>query len=1021
MNSSAPGQTLYTSGRRSSYQPLASTAALDGDDGDGRSYPPPFESRAYNYDYEAAAPAQSATIGTSSGAVASVSNALSAAARLRGSKQKLLWITALACLGFVFHTFTSPSTDAHNWHPHLGSDLQPEEPLNVPVDFYDPPSEKPLDPPPPPPPSSDQHDSSSSSNASTGDEGEPDLSEFAKPRRRIRPSSPDPWSDVTSSTFKGRQWLSSDRFGSTDRGWQGMQDPPFESTRPPPARYLIKAYEYAVKLMQKDWNAAKMGRGSSWDEHTGRVRMIDRKWMQWIGRQGWKFPLQAAYKVAELGHGKLGEQTMNPVQTDQTVGEAKTEEARRETEREERRDWVKRAFLHAWEGYKKHAWGHDELSPVSALWSNNYNGWGATLVDNLDTLLIMNLSHEYNLARQHVSQIDFTYLMPSSTRFFSTSHLPPLSSLDVEFDPSRDYAQDESDYEKQEQIHNKWISSRLQASVSPFSPATIPLFETTIRYLGGLISAYDLSGGDPLMLQRAKELGDWLLPSLNTNWGLATPRYKIGSNPDGAPSGRSVLAEVGSLGMEMIRLSMITGDETYFVAAQRAMDTLETRFSSSPPITSKGGKVRGRLGSLLPSHINPDQPQMMQGEYTFGGLADSYYEYLIKQAQLTSFSNPQFERMYEKAIESAYEYLIRPVESVPGREHDLTTIGTMNWGSYRHELQHLTCFAGGMLGLGAKLMQRPRDLEIAKNFTEACVWVYESSTTGIGGEQTTFFEKNDASRFVSIKEPGGATVETPRGSPMGVRTANRKQIGRPETIESVFYMWRITGDRYWQDRGWQMFTSWVEHSITESGFATVGDVNVVPARKEDSMESFVTAETLKYYYLLFSPRDFISLDDFVFNTEAHPFMIPKLASSTSPRHFEPLWSGPEPELEEQGFVDQIGEGTWVQKWSRVLQASKLAKGLREDDKKKKGAGWFGGLGKGDVNTGQRADANKVKQDEAIREPVKFRKPIRPSEEELERAGKLEAGSAEEWKLKDDGRWRAAGGGGRGMGGGPPPI
>lgn len=52
---------------------------------------------------------------------------------------------------------------------------------------------------------------------------------------------------------------------------------------------------------------------------------------------------------------------------------------------------------------------------------------------------------------------------------------------------------------------------------------------------------------------------------------------------------------------------------------------------------------------------------------------------------------------------------------------------------------------------------------------------------------------------------------------MGVRTANRKQIGRPETIESVFYMWRLTGDRYWQDRGWQMFTSWVEHSITESG------------------------------------------------------------------------------------------------------------------------------------------------------------------------------------------------------------
>ena len=68
------------------------------------------------------------------------------------------------------------------------------------------------------------------------------------------------------------------------------------------------------------------------------------------------------------------------------------------------------------------------------------------------------------------------------------------------------------------------------------------------------------------MLERAKELGDWLLPSLNTDWGLAVPRYKIGFNPDGGPSGRAVLAEVGSLGMELIKLSMITKDETYYIA-----------------------------------------------------------------------------------------------------------------------------------------------------------------------------------------------------------------------------------------------------------------------------------------------------------------------------------------------------------------------------------------------------------------------------------------------------------------------
>lgn len=52
---------------------------------------------------------------------------------------------------------------------------------------------------------------------------------------------------------------------------------------------------------------------------------------------------------------------------------------------------------------------------------------------------------------------------------------------------------------------------------------------------------------------------------------------------------------------------------------------------------------------------------------------------------------------------------------------------------------------------------------------------------------------------------------------LGVKKSNPRFIGRPETIESVFYQWRLTGDRKWQDRGWQMFTSWMEHSITESG------------------------------------------------------------------------------------------------------------------------------------------------------------------------------------------------------------
>lgn len=56
---------------------------------------------------------------------------------------------------------------------------------------------------------------------------------------------------------------------------------------------------------------------------------------------------------------------------------------------------------------------------------------------------------------------------------------------------------------------------------------SIPTFETTIRYLGGLLSAYDLSGDD-LMLKRAKELGDWIMGSFGTTKGLPLGKYQLG-------------------------------------------------------------------------------------------------------------------------------------------------------------------------------------------------------------------------------------------------------------------------------------------------------------------------------------------------------------------------------------------------------------------------------------------------------------------------------------------------------------
>jgi mannosyl-oligosaccharide alpha-1,2-mannosidase len=120
---------------------------------------------------------------------------------------------------------------------------------------------------------------------------------------------------------------------------------------------------------------------------------------------------------------------------------------------------VKETFIHSWEGYKKHAWLQDEVTPVSGGYKNGYGGRGATLVDTLDTLIIMGLDKEFSSALKAVSKIDF-----------STS-----------------------------------------------ADAILNLFETTIRYLGGLLSAYDLGKTKHhVLLDKATELGDMLYGAFDT-------------------------------------------------------------------------------------------------------------------------------------------------------------------------------------------------------------------------------------------------------------------------------------------------------------------------------------------------------------------------------------------------------------------------------------------------------------------------------------------------------------------------
>lgn len=201
--------------------------------------------------------------------------------------------------------------------------------------------------------------------------------------------------------------------------------------------------------------------------------------------------------------------------------EFKEEEPEKKLVREQRQEAVRNSCLHAWKGYKERAWGLDEVGPVDGTAINNYGGWGATLVDSLDTLWIMGLKAEFEEAVAAVAQINFSYS----------------------------------------------------------KEAILNVFETTIRYLGGFLAAHDLTeGAYPVLLEKAVEVADLLYIAFDTPNRMPILRWFWQGARDSIPqhaSHANILAELGSLSVEFTRLSQLTNNPKYFDAIQRITNVLE--------------------------------------------------------------------------------------------------------------------------------------------------------------------------------------------------------------------------------------------------------------------------------------------------------------------------------------------------------------------------------------------------------------------------------------------------------------
>ncbi|KAG5926292.1 hypothetical protein E4U42_003439 [Claviceps africana] len=412
--------------------------------------------------------------------------------------------------------------------------------------------------------------------------------------------------------------------------------------------------------------------------------------------------------------------------------------------------------------------------------------------------------------------------------------------------------------------------------------ASVNMFETNIRYLGGLLAAYDLSHAD-VLLAKAVELGDLLYAGFNTPSRMPVDFIRLRDARRGtglAVESSVVSASPGTLSLELTRLSQVTGDAKYYDVAARVMRLFHDQ------------QDKTRLPGLWPVRVSMRTLDVSTGRhFSLGGGADSLYEYLPKMHALLAGQEPMYETMTRRFVEAAAAHVFfRPL--VPAGEDILIAGDVRVAGDGRPRLDpesgHLACFIGGTVALSARLLGLPEHVETGAKLARGCAYAYAAFPSGIMPE--TYNMVPCASRLASecawdeakwVEERAKRPEWKPH-LPKGFTTAkDPRYILRPEAIESIFYLYRITGEQQYQETAWTMFQAVERATRAKYGHAAVRDVTVPfeestkEDNQEDYMESFWLAETLKYYYLIFSPPDLLDLDEFVLNTEAHPFKLPR--------------------------------------------------------------------------------------------------------------------------------------------------
>ncbi|KAF2797467.1 glycoside hydrolase family 47 protein [Melanomma pulvis-pyrius CBS 109.77] len=506
-------------------------------------------------------------------------------------------------------------------------------------------------------------------------------------------------------------------------------------------------------------------------------------------------------------------------------------------EPKKRAEFVRDEFIYGWKGYHQHAFPHDMLKPLTNTVLDDRSGWGCTAVDALTAAILLEVPEAVETSLDHIATIDWRKVS-----------YPGLS-----------------------------------------------IFGSTIRYMGAMLSAYDLlrEGGPQedllnrtsshkvkTLLKQAQGLADTLSPSFGSSRGINTNFYNI---TDGRITYQGIndITAISGLVLEWTRLSDLTGNDTYSKLV----------IQSFQPLLNPVPKNPSAFPGLLPKHLNVttglfDTADIGGWSHAGGGM----YEMLLKLSIYDPVRFGSYRQKWMLAADSTMKYLA----SHPRGHPYLTFLADFNGTNLLYQQDHSGMFAAASFLLGGMVTGERRFMDFGLDLVNTYVKIYSATETGIGPESFGWIPSTCDTGKEKRKEvcsvPPAFRIQERSGfvKRAGYWATNSRYLLRPEVLESLYYAYRMTHDERYREMSWKILENVVKWTKAGSAYAELEDVNSrmevgSKVGRRDWMNSYMLTEVFMYGYI-------IHLDDarapwhvrsngqnlWVISTQAHPMKVKSL-------------------------------------------------------------------------------------------------------------------------------------------------